>query len=215
MPTHLYAEHLLNIRTLSIQASLDSCGNVNTELKLDPDGGTLTLSHDGEQTSLILPAAIPNCSRHLLDLPATADTTLSFRVPLTEAGAHAIGDAEVITPWMAPSLSRDTELHCTACNGIIIPRGCIQTWKDLPSEGWAEMMDFWHCHKPNEPDAHDHDNTAKKGYAANNELTAISQTGLVNATSFLLAANDCRNLKVGQSFSHSQSFTSVRRCSGK
>lgn len=21
-------------------------------------------------------------------------------------------------------------------------------WKDMPSEHWAELMDFWHCHKP-------------------------------------------------------------------
>lgn len=29
-------------------------------------------------------------------------------------------------------------------------------WKDLPSGNWAEMMDFWHCHKPDPEGGHEH-----------------------------------------------------------
>lgn len=58
------------------------------------------------------------------------------------------------------------------------------------------MMEFWHCHKPNEPHDHEHQ-TDKKGYSADSMLAITPSVGLVNATSFVLAADDCENIKVG------------------
>lgn len=197
MTIHLYAEHLLNIRALSIQASLDTYVNEHTKVEPSADGRTLTLSHDGEQNSILLPVTVPTHEMPGLSLPAIPTKDLSFRIRLEATGAQAVGDGEVITPWTAPSLSAETEISCKACETVVITRDSVRVWKDLPSEGWAEMMDFWHCHKPNEPQNHEDEVTAKKGYAANSELTATSTVGLVNATSFLLAGNDCRNLKVG------------------
>ena len=57
-------------------------------------------------------------------------------------------------------------------------------------------MEFWHCHKPNEPHDHEHQ-TDKKGYSADSMLAITPSVGLVNATSFILAADDCENIKVG------------------
>ena len=203
MPIQLYAEHLLNIRTLSIQASLDTHSNKETKVQLSADGRTLTLLHDGEQASILLPVAVPDTSTSTLTIPVIPSKDLSFRIRLEGTGADAVGDGEIIVPWTAPSLLTDAEVSCKACKATIVGRGSVTVWKDLPSEGWAEMMDFWHCHKPNEPHDHDHDATGMKGYAANSVLTAVSTVGLVNATSFLLAASDCSSLKVGRYTSHS------------
>lgn len=111
--------------------------------------------------------------------------------------------AETAIPWTATSLSHEVELQCKTCHAEILPRRQIQAWKDLPSEGWAEMMEFWHCHKPNEPHDHEHQ-TDKKGYSADSKLAITPSVGLVNATSFVLAADDCKNIKVG----HRASFIS-------
>jgi len=75
------------------------------------------------------------------------------------------------------------------------------TWKDLPSENWAEMMDFWHCHKPTEHESHaghsdEETATANKGYAANSKFTAQNKVGFVDLTTFLLDAKDCNNIRV-------------------
>ena len=59
------------------------------------------------------------------------------------------------------------------------------------------MMEFWHCHKPNEPHNHEQQ-TDKKGYSADSKLAITPSVGLVNATSFVLAAADCDNIKVGE-----------------
>ena len=72
----------------------------------------------------------------------------------------------------------------------------MRDWKDLPSEGWAEMMDFWHCHKPDEPHMHDH-GSLKKGYAANSQLALKQGIAMVDANDFLLASEDCQDIAVG------------------
>jgi hypothetical protein len=79
-------------------------------------------------------------------------------------------------------------------------------WKDLPSGNWAEMMDFWHCHKP-DPHEDDpqseataalklEDQTAQtKGYGASSRVEAIGRTVLIDVATFLLSEEDCVSLK--------------------
>lgn len=69
-------------------------------------------------------------------------------------------------------------------------------WKDLPSGNWAEMMDFWHCHKPDPPEEErnkegEDPNAVVKGYGAGNQLVAVEGTVLVDVTSFLVKGVDC------------------------
>lgn len=194
MPIHIYAEHLINIRTLTIQVSLPTSSDVSTTLSAD--GNTLALSHQGETAQVTLPVSVPGSERAKLSLPAVPSTNLSFRVRLDDTSLRDGQSGETVIPWTATSLSKQVELQCKSCHAEILRRGQIQTWKDLPSEGWAEMMEFWHCHKPNEPHDHEHQ-TDKKGYSADSMLAITPSVGLVNATSFVLAADDCKNIKVG------------------
>jgi hypothetical protein len=194
MPIHIYAEHLINIRTLTIQVSLPTRSDESTALSLD--GNIFTLSHQGETAKITLPVSIPDFERVKLSVPSAPSANLSFRMRLDDTSPRDSQNAETVIPWTATSLSPEVELQCKACHAEILPRGQIQTWKDLPSEGWAEMMEFWHCHKPNEPHDHEHQ-TDKKGYSADSMLAITPSVGLVNATSFILAADDCKNIKVG------------------
>lgn len=200
MPAHIYAEHLINIRTLTIQVSLSNPTGHDTAITTN--GDVLSLSHHGETTSVKLPVSLPAGDSPKLSIPSVPSTDLSFRVRLPDTGSpqdHA--SSETVIPWTAASLSPQADLQCKTCAAVILPGGKIQTWKDLPSEGWAEMMEFWHCHKPNEPHNHEQQ-TDKKGYSADSTLAITPSVGLVNATSFMLAAEDCNNIEVGDACSH-------------
>lgn len=218
MAAHLYSEHLVNIRSLTIQAILSSFVNEDTRIWLSGDGGDFSLSHESVTTTIKLPVAVPDHARGNLVLPARPSKDLSFRLRIDETANLAgralggttraveghqgtgekrqVGETTTIVPWTSRTLSNQIALHCNKCNGTIMHPGTIQQWKDLPSESWAEMMEFWHCHKPAEPADGTHQ-TAKKGYAAGSTLTIASTIGLINATSFILATDDCTNVQVG------------------
>jgi hypothetical protein len=102
------------------------------------------------------------------------------------------------------------ELTCKSCEGVIVSKGKIRQWKDLPNENWAEMMDFWHCHKPDEHHLHDHSHdevVGQKGYAAGNRLQAVDGVGFVDLASFLLAEQDCDGAQVSYTFRFIPSFS--------
>lgn len=94
-------------------------------------------------------------------------------------------------------MSEDAYFSCRGCTAVIVEKGQVGEWRDLPSENWAEMMDFWHCHKPDDHDhgnAHQHKDTnlaSIKGYGANTRFTAQVGVGFVDLASFLLAEDDC------------------------
>lgn len=60
------------------------------------------------------------------------------------------------TPWssnyLTPFANTGSQFSCVQCRNDVLTCKSINTWKPLPSETWAEMMDFWHCHKPAEPE---------------------------------------------------------------
>lgn len=186
--------------------------------------------------TLKLPARVSEASRRSLQFAGhrvgvkeginTADgrrKEFSFRLPLDKdegvdtATTNGIQDDDFI-PWTAEDMSACTSLHCRFCTRVILDGARTQngsgdtarsgwTWKDLPSGNWAEMMDFWHCHKP---DPHEHENerereqhkTAEdrnasiKGYGAASQVVATPGTILVDVASFLVAEVDCQGFKV-------------------
>ncbi|KXT13227.1 hypothetical protein AC579_1727 [Pseudocercospora musae] len=203
MTIHLYAEHLVNIRALSVQAALSTVSNKQTRATLSADGDKLTLEHDGETASIRLPIQVPGGHNDAtLTIPAAPTRDLSFRVSLQEKpesnGLLANGtiDCENVVPWAADALTADTEIRCVLCTSVLVQRHSVSIWKNLPSENWAEMMDFWHCHRPHVPHNHDHKAPAK-GYGADSTLAIQSGVGLVDPVDFVFAPEDCSSLKVG------------------
>ena len=210
MTIFLYAEHLLNIRAISIQAILPSSSNKNTRATLSNDGSHMSLYHEGETTTIQLPVHVQGDHNGVaLTIPANPSTTLSFRVQLRgNASASINQEEENILPWSAHTLTTTTQISCVHCQEILVHRGKVTIWKDLPSENWAEMMDFWHCHRPHVPHDHDHEHAAlAKGYSADSTLALSPGVGMVDPVDFVLTSEDCSNLKVGFShlflFSHS------------
>lgn len=202
---HLYAEHLQNIRTLSIQASLATHSNTETTAVLAADGTSLSLTHEGETASIRLPISVPGDHNDAtLHIPPAPSKELSFRLSLEEKpGSNLLGDRASsnshVLPWTGADLTPETEICCAACESALVQRGSVKQWKDLPSENWAEMMDFWHCHKPDVPHEHDHDadGGADRGIGANSKLAIKPGVAMVGPLDLLFALENCQNVQVG------------------
>jgi hypothetical protein len=195
----IYAELLANIRQITVTAALPSSSDPSTRVELSLDGQQITLHHDGKTSVLSLPGQVaPNIP---LQNPVLGRKELSWRLPL--AGQPTRGDAESNeAPWPATNLGIGFEFLCRSCSAVIVRKGTIRIWKDLPSENWAEMMDFWHCHKPDhEPNGtnrhyHNDELAASRGYGANTKFTAQTTIGFVDLTTLLLAQSDCIGIQV-------------------
>lgn len=200
--TLIYAELLSNIRQISVIAALESPSVASTKVELSPDGQRFLLHHGGNVNTLNLPGSA--LTSFQLQHPTLGAKELSWRLPL--AGDPPASSAESSAPWSAKDLDESTEFRCRDCGEVIVSGGKIAVWKDLPSENWAEMMDFWHCHKPSvhEPHgsggsgehSHDNDPAMGRGYGANTKFSAQSKIGFVDLTTILLAEPDCIGIEV-------------------
>ncbi|KAE8449207.1 hypothetical protein EG329_008374 [Mollisiaceae sp. DMI_Dod_QoI] len=200
----LYAELLPNIRQISVIVALDPPLTSTTKGQLSADGHQIVLSHGEEKYILNLPGqAVPTTQ---LQKPVVGSKEISWRLPVAGMPSHAGAESAQNNdaPWSAKDLGPSSEFFCRRCNAIIMPKGLIKSWRDLPSENWAEMMDFWHCHKPdpetdgeNSQAGHHHteDSNANRGYGANTKFIAQPGIGFVDLTSFLLVDSDCQNLQ--------------------
>jgi hypothetical protein len=180
-----------------------------------------------------LPARVSDASRRGLNATADPATTsasgsnsshdYSFRMqvdPKEEALAPQDELIDDFVPWTAVEMSHLTRIRCRECATpfLLSPANHEDqnehskastvgwVWKDLPSGNWAEMMDFWHCHKPDPHEGHEKDekdvalqiedqHAHTKGYGADSQVVAIPGTVLIDVATFLLAESDCTALK--------------------
>ena len=215
--TLIYAELLSNIRQISVIATLRSPANITTKATLSTDRHHISLHHDGTTTTLRLPGQVTSDAP--LPRPTPGRIEISWRLPSSSQSSRASEEngQDIEVPWLATSIREDTELACRECRSTLVKSKSISVWKDLPSENWAEMMEFWHCHKPDDlPEqngnrngsnghaSHDHahdescsvDHNANRGYGANTKFLATAGTGFADITSFLLSTSDCNNVQV-------------------
>ena len=195
--TYLYAEFLINIRQVTIFAILPSSCNESTRIGLDASHKILQLTHDEDESSITLPCPVVT-SNSMLSLPLKPVTELSFRLG---AATQLSPKAEVYgtnsIPWPASKLTSETCLACQSCGNRLLTNAI--DWRDLPSGGWADMMDFWHCHKPTSENGNHDTAGSNKGYAAANVLGPRRGIGLVDTSHFLLDQTDCIGIRVCRS----------------
>jgi hypothetical protein len=205
-PISLYAEHLSNIRLVSVVASLSSLPDASTKAQILDDGQTLQVHHQGCAQDLTLPTVVSN-ARSLL-IPSNTSNYLNWRLPVppVDAQTSQFSPEDQAIPWSSTDMRSDSPICCRRCDQVIVQRGGIKTWKDLPSENWAEMMEFWHCHKPSSHDQPEDNALAAKGYAANSAITAQPGICLADITSFVLFESDCSGLSVSSVLSPTVPF---------
>jgi len=194
--TLIYAELLSNIRQISIIASLEAPCDASTKVELSRNRQKFILHHAGQTTVLSLPGQVAvNAQLHK---PSQDNRELSWRLPLAgQPTRTSLEDSQRNeAPWSASTLPEDVEFVCRDCQAALITKGSVKTWKDLPSENWAEMMDFWHCHKPDVPHTQESsDRNANRGYGVNTKFAASTGVGFVDLTTLLLTASDCQEFR--------------------
>jgi len=209
----LYAELLSNIRQVSIVATLPTPSQDTTFASLAViEHGTksLKLTHDENVLSISLPGNVNE--EFPLQHSQIGKTELSWRLPvIADEKENPLDIGYTTENWSAQNLEPNVALSCRKCREDIVAGHRIQKWKDLPSENWAEMMEFWHCHKPDDvpdgesstPTEHVHkshvhleNKNADRAYGANSRFSASSGVGFVDTLTFLIAEQDCDNIKV-------------------
>ncbi|KTW26821.1 uncharacterized protein T551_03283 [Pneumocystis jirovecii RU7] len=68
---------------------------------------------------------------------------LSIRLPLNNSLVKA---TEEISPWSAVYIDLNSNFCCIFCLSILLNKNEIKYWRNLPSDNWADMMDYWVCH---------------------------------------------------------------------
>ncbi|KAI1269255.1 ubiquitin-conjugating enzyme E2C-binding protein [Xylariaceae sp. FL1019] len=188
----IYAELLSNVRQVSVACTLPSASTQNTKVFTDGNGSALTITHDGLTQTIILPGRVASSSQ--LPIHKAGTTDLSWRLPLANPSTlHIVRASDESIPWSASDLSIGSAISCRTCTSTIVEEGKLKIWKDLPSENWAEMMEFWHCHKPETHSHHDGDNEqhlTNRGYGASSRIAAQPGVGFVDLTSFLIDESD-------------------------
>ncbi|KAI0111410.1 ubiquitin-conjugating enzyme E2-binding protein [Daldinia grandis] len=200
----VYAELLSRIQGVSVGCELYTPSSPNTRAVVSSDGWFFTIHHDGVQTSIRLPGQVVSVGQ--LSIPSIGKKYLSCRLPLaSNLERHASStSAEQTVPWSATDLQPESHITCRRCHATIVEPGVIKLWKDLPSENWAEMMEFWHCHKPHDH-GHDHDDgLASKAYGATSRISAQAGVGFVDLSSFLLTETDISALAITKAASLSE-----------
>ncbi|KAL4939468.1 ubiquitin-conjugating enzyme E2-binding protein [Aspergillus oleicola] len=231
-PLTLHAEYLPNIRQVSVQISIAGKTTAPPEISLSESRRAVTLSAtfsscgskpDHVAETIKLPARVKEGSRRLLGGAGIGAREFSYRLQVDDDELAKRSPLEEhmdsFVPWSAGDMASSTKLRCAQCEGIVLDTPNETTnapspeqnyeslfmgwvWKDLPSGNWAEMMDFWHCHKPDPPKEHDTDgkeiedaNSKVKGYGASNQVLATPGNVLVDVATFLVADTDCKGLK--------------------
>ncbi|KAI0888629.1 ubiquitin-conjugating enzyme E2-binding protein [Annulohypoxylon maeteangense] len=197
-PILIYAELLANIRQVSVVCLLPTPSRESTSAIISSDSLVFTIHHDDIETSVRLPGKLNVYSpprEQILPQQKLGSRYLPWRLPLaTTPGHYAVSALEDQTvPWSANDLQPESSVTCRTCRAPIVESGTIKVWKDLPSENWAEMMEFWHCHKPHDHGhghEHDNDGLTSKGYGASSRISAQPGVGFVDLTSFLLSETD-------------------------
>lgn len=209
----VYAELLRSLNQVSVFVDLPTpvTASSNTHLELADLGSSLTLYHgpDRQQQKWDISIQLPSCvkplpkSSMLLHIPVGA-TSWSVKLPVLPSGDSDSRRETNYVPWSAPELnSLQPGFSCARCHVTVLGRDRIRSWKDLPSENWAEMMDFWHCHKPPHGKGEDLEKgeslTLAKERNAGKTMGGFVPTqgvGLVGLTYFLVNMVDCIGVDV-------------------
>ena len=190
----LYAEALVHIQQLTVTATTaDDLSTVEGNVELESDRKTFHFTNHGQTATIVFPSQVALNSIH--DLSGMSE----WRLPMDPMLVTPVWSSESgRDPWTAGLLASDAVIACKHCKAIISsvnPRH----WKDLPSENWAEMMDFWHCHKPNSNEE-SHSNHATRGYSARESIKCSNGVAFVDQRQIILAQDDCPSLEVRHAY---------------
>ncbi|KAI1924847.1 hypothetical protein LOZ58_002524 [Ophidiomyces ophidiicola] len=219
--TRVYCELLPNICQVTIYVTLPHCsltldwGDESPELctlEVTQERDQILISSEGQKQLLRLPARLSLASLRMSPVilgrayeqshGTSKQEDLLFRFPVNEIDRD-MQPPDIRIPWSAKEMSPGTRIKCRFCgNMLLAAEGANEIeWKDLPSANWAELMDMWHCHKPdplateensiespNRVDILAHSISADaKGYGMSNQTVCQLNTVFVDVMNFYLS----------------------------
>ena len=201
----LYAEYLPNLRQINAFATLPSPSWKWTRAyktlpnKIEVMHRVGPANEDDLGVTMSLPYYLKEA------YTAEYDPTSIFELPVAKGATHLSWrlDADRTSPfldkvsmetWSERVLKPGAQVACAKCSHPLT-KG-VNQWKNLPSGGWADMMDLWHCHKPHVPHQSRKGAGSTKGYAAARILTPSEDCALVDGGSFYFARGQLLDLEV-------------------
>lgn len=188
-----HCEYHENVRAVHLSLRLPSAPDALTSLEAY-DRKTLRLRHAFRTYSIPLPGSIDIkkplklvCDGHQITCRVDAS-------PIKESSG--INEVPFST---TKQLSRD--LQCARCRCSLL-EGTGISWRLMPSENWAEMMDSWHCHRGVTDEHHNehHDQYALPDHivSAAERIRARPGIGLIGLSYLLIHISDATNILVSQ-----------------
>ncbi|AET39924.1 putative polyadenylation protein Ecym_5147 [Eremothecium cymbalariae DBVPG len=86
--------------------------------------------------------------------------------------------------WSKLDLQEPFKFLCYCCNSTLLSRSDCKKIRDMPTEFWTELMDYWHCHKP------DDNSKESKNYRDKYNILVPSIAELLVGDSFLILNRD-------------------------
>lgn len=156
-----FSEYLPRLNSISVALDVQSGFNIDEINRISIVGELLSIElKNNPPINVHLPCKASQASITGLKL---ANNTVSFGVKIHEKRLDSTVPFtdQAIEKWSCKDLSQTPKIGrnhkfifvCKNCNSELIDSSQYD-FKDMPSEQWYEMMDFWHCHKPENYEKH-------------------------------------------------------------
>lgn len=155
-------DYLPRLGTLSINMDVaDGSAKISRVSLIGPNELVVVLG--STRYKIDLPISITDNNTKITQL-ISKDGSLSIKMnvgsEINESFMNHLIDSD-LQKWSVKDLLSKTSINpesqknefrflCHGCNASIID-STQANFRDMPSELWYEMMDFWHCHKPHNP----------------------------------------------------------------
>lgn len=157
MTVNYYVELLSRIKSISvIVEEEDQKASLSVDSLIQVDSKLLKLKVKNQDSSIFIPLPIevpqiPNLSSCFKQ----KNNIVSIRLPLVDSivdrSTNSLMSISTNYKWNSSYLRKSVQIYqfnCLECDNVLIDSSQVSSVLDMPSEIWAEMMDFWHCHKP-------------------------------------------------------------------
>jgi hypothetical protein len=156
-----YCEILERIRSVSIV--VENSHSTLNDWKGQIREHVLTLTINGELLNIELPGGTSILTQSELEAcMQRRGSSLFVRLPMDgeleyDRDSNLLMSIGSTYKWDAKFFKSKGwySLHCHNCNKLLLDSEDVTVVNEMPSEIWAEMMDFWHCHKPHDHKVHE------------------------------------------------------------
>lgn len=157
MAINYYVELLSRIKSVSVIVEEENqkvVPIIAADHLLQINSRLIKLRINEQEISIPLPVDVPQVP-NLSSCLKQRNNIVSIRLPLIDSkvdrSTNSLMSISTNYKWNSSYLKKTIikyTFNCSSCGNVLIDSKKLTSTLDMPSELWAEMMDFWHCHKP-------------------------------------------------------------------